>query len=187
MTEKEKAYERERYAWYKEHGICVRCGQEKAKENHTVCWSCLANMNDYSRIYYHSKEKPRSDEQLERDKESRNRYVENRHSQGLCWRCGLRPPIGKGKYSQCRICADKAAKQKRERERAKGSIPQILRGNGTYCFHCCKPICNGEKLCPECLERVRKHAEIARTYIDHENHPWRGLDRTDIQEAKEKC
>lgn len=61
------------------------------------------------------------------------------------------------------------------------------KGNGTYCFHCCKPVCNGEKLCPECLERAKQHAKIARTYIDHENHPWRGLDRTDIQETKEKC
>lgn len=183
MTEKKKEYERERYAWYKEHGICVRCGQEKAKENHVFCWSCLANMNDYSRIYYHSKDKPRSDEQRERDKESCKCYVEKRNSQGLCWRCGLRPPIGKGKYSHCRICADKVAKQKRERERNKGSIPQILRGNGTYCFQCCKPICNGEKLCPECLERTRKHAEIAREYIDLENHPWKVRFKTDTQKA----
>ena len=74
MTDKEKEYERERYEWYKSHGICVRCLTEKAKEGHVVCWRCLANENDYSRIYYHKN--PRSDEQRAKDKESRERYVE---------------------------------------------------------------------------------------------------------------
>ena len=173
MTDKEKEYEHERYEWYKSHGICVRCLTEKAKKGHVVCWRCLANENEYSRIYYHKN--PRSDEQRAKDKEARERYVEERNSKGLCWRCGLRPPIGEGKYSQCRVCANKAAKQKRERLQAKGTLPQMLRGNGTYCYHCCKPICNGEKLCPKCLERVRKQAETARTYIDRDNHIWKGM------------
>lgn len=86
----------------------------------------------------------------------------------------MRPPIGKGKYSQCRVCANKAATQKRERLQAKGTLPQILRGNGTYCYHCCKPVCNGEKLCLECLERARNQAETAREYIDRDNHVWKG-------------
>jgi hypothetical protein len=171
MATNSKAYEKERYEWYKSHGICVRCLKESAKSGHVVCWRCLANENDYARIYYHKN--GRSDEQKEKDKESRERYIEKRNQEGLCWRCGLRPPIGKGKYSQCRVCANKAAEQKRERSRAKGTIPQELRGNGKYCYHCCKPNCKGEKLCSNCLERAKLQAETAREKIDYSNHIWK--------------
>lgn len=161
------------YNWRKSHGICPKCGKEDAKQGHSYCWRCLANMNDYSRIYYHSHKK-RSAEQKIRDAECQKRYVEERFEKGLCFRCGKYPPIGSSKYSMCVHCNSKAAAQKREREHKKGVLPQILRGNGLYCFHCCKPVCKGEKICPECYEKICKNLRVTKTFIDYKNHPWKG-------------
>lgn len=36
-----------------------------------------------------------------------------------------------------------------------------MRGDGTYCKMCCKPKCNGEKLCDECRDKARKSIAIA--------------------------
>lgn len=33
-------YDRERYAWYKQHGICVDCGTNEAYKGHTRCLEC---------------------------------------------------------------------------------------------------------------------------------------------------
>lgn len=38
MTDKE--YSKERYEFYKSHGICVECGREPAYKGHTRCLEC---------------------------------------------------------------------------------------------------------------------------------------------------
>lgn len=35
-----RAYGRERYAFYKTHGICVRCGQADAEPGRIYCTAC---------------------------------------------------------------------------------------------------------------------------------------------------
>lgn len=161
---------KEIYNWRKSHKVCTKCGQENAKQNHTLCWRCLANANDYSRIYYFSHGK-RSDEQRQRDKECQKRYVEERFEKGLCFKCGKYPSINGSKYSMCVQCNAKNAAKKRERMRKKGALPWILRGDGLYCFHCCKPVCKGKKLCRECYEKMcenlRAASEKGRTSPDN--------------------
>lgn len=163
--------DREIYNWRKSHKICTKCGKEDAKKNHTLCWRCLANRNDYSRVYYHTQKK-RSDEQRARDAECRKQYVGKRFADNLCFRCGKYPPIGDSKYSMCVYCNAKESAKRRENRHKNGTLPQVLRGNGLYCTHCCKPVCNGEKLCPECYEKACKNVSKAKANTKYE-HPWR--------------
>ena len=155
---------KEEYAWYKNHGICVRCLKEKAEPGHTMCRMCRLNGNDYGRIWRDAH--PKSEEKKRKDKEFKQAVYARNRELGMCFRCGKYPPIGTSKYSQCQKCNAKHARRKREREHEKGVIPYELRGDGLYCYRCCKPVCNGEKLCPECHEKAevsaRKAAEASR-------------------------
>ena len=155
---------KEEYEWFKSIGICTRCMHEKAEKGYVMCRMCRINYNDYMKCY--SDTHPKTDEKKQKDKELAQKTYDRRHEQGLCFRCGKRPPIGTGKYSQCKICNSKNARHKRERDHKNGVIPTELRGNGLYCLRCCKPICNGEKLCQDChtkaVENARKAAEASR-------------------------
>lgn len=144
------------YDWYKDNGICVRCMHEKAEKGYTMCRMCRLNYNDYHRVWQNQHEV--TEERRQQNKESAQRRTERLHEQGLCFRCGKRPAAGTGKYSQCKICRERAARQKREREQKRGQIPTQLRGDGTYCLRCCKPLCNGQKLCPDCYQKAVANA-----------------------------
>ena len=47
------------YEFYKSHHICVRCGQEIAEKNHTLCLLCMMKNREESKAYYrkHKEEK----------------------------------------------------------------------------------------------------------------------------------
>ena len=49
---------RENYKYYKEHNICVSCGQENAEKNHTLCLNCMMKARERALIYFkkHKKE-----------------------------------------------------------------------------------------------------------------------------------
>ena len=41
----------ENYKYYKEHHICVSCGQEKAEKDHTQCLNCMVKARERAAIY----------------------------------------------------------------------------------------------------------------------------------------
>lgn len=41
---KNSEYMKERYEFLKSHGMCVRCGKEKAERNHVTCYECSCHL-----------------------------------------------------------------------------------------------------------------------------------------------
>lgn len=70
---------KERYHWYKLHGICVRCGQALAASGRVCCLNCL-DKNAVANIKYKSKHPEKN------IFECRKRYYIAR-AQGICVRC----------------------------------------------------------------------------------------------------
>ena len=86
------------YEFYKKHHICVRCGQEDAERNHTLCFRCMIK-NRESSIAYHKKHK---NERIEKKREiNKIRYYKLKQL-GICTSCGKR----KTKYNKvyCEFC-----------------------------------------------------------------------------------
>lgn len=158
----------ENYHWYKSHGICVSCGRQDAVKG-VYCLLCSDRHLDSYRKW--KANNPPTAEQKANDCERRRRIREERRAAGLCTVCG-RPVLAKGR-AQCHICREKNNRYRRNRHIERGGIPAELRGDGTYCYMCCKPLCNGEYHCSECKQKLAKNAKIARAYVDYENHRWK--------------
>lgn len=86
------------YEFYKEHHICVRCGQENAEKNHTMCLSCMMKSREESQRYNSIHYEERKEKNRIRGK---IRY-ERLKQQGICTSCGKRHT----KYNkiQCECC-----------------------------------------------------------------------------------
>lgn len=149
------------YWWYKEHGICTRCHEEPVKYGHSMCWRCLANRRDYDKIRYH--EQGRSDKWKNQVRESAKARKASRESAGLCVQCGKSAPMDGIKT--CETCTERNRQRLRQRRAMHGSIPAACRGDGLFCHRCCKPKCNGEKMCAECREDAAKSAAYARQFV----------------------
>lgn len=104
--------DKERYRWYREHGICPRCGQRYADPGVVYCGPCrkriaiLTDRNDPGRI-------------------NRNAYNQQRRaklkSDGICTDCG-KAPAEEG-HVRCAHCEQKA----RESRKRYGIIQKIER------------------------------------------------------------
>lgn len=129
-------------------GMCSRCFIRPADKGYKTCWRCRANNND-------GKPRKRSELQKAKAKENAKARRERRIAAHICIRCGKRP--ARERFKDCGICAAKVNRRRRELRYQRGqSIPTYMRGNGIYCKMCCKPKCNGEKLCDECRDKARK-------------------------------
>lgn len=97
------------YEYYKDHHICVKCGQEDAEKDHTLCLNCMMKERERAAIYAQKHRK----ELLEKyRRNSKNRY--NRlKEQGICTSCGKRP-AAKNKIL-CRHCSAKVNYRKRQK------------------------------------------------------------------------
>lgn len=134
-------------AWAAENGMCTKCFHEPAEKGYRTCWRCRANGRSYN-VY-----KPRTDEEKARDAAYYKQRRGKRIAEGVCVRCGKRQ--AKEDIQSCGICQAKYNRLRRESAHKAGVLPQHMRGDGLYCFRCCKPVCNGEKLCAECYENAR--------------------------------
>lgn len=65
---KECAQHRERYYWYKEHGICVSCGQEEAAPGKVRCEECAMKAAAWARAAYYRQGKAQQAADLQRHK-----------------------------------------------------------------------------------------------------------------------
>ncbi|MCM1221385.1 MAG: hypothetical protein NC548_43590 [Lachnospiraceae bacterium] len=166
--EKRKQYQKERYHWLKSKGICVHCGQEKAQKGTVLCRMCTINSSQYSVERYHRK----TPEQLEHYKEYQKEYQHMRRqkllAEGVCTRCGKRP--ARAGYKSCKICSAEDCKKHKEKRLEKGIMPRFIMGKGEYCYFCGKSGCNGEKVCPECRERLTANLPHNKP---SNNHIWR--------------
>lgn len=104
----------ERYMYYKAHGICPECGQNKAVSGHVYCVSCAeaqavcnmvrrARMTPEERALEHQKTRPR-----------RLMLYQERKEAGLCVSCGKPSRPGK---TRCMMCAEKMNEKQRIRDR----------------------------------------------------------------------
>lgn len=163
--EEQRRYNKERYDTYKQHGICVLCGCEDAAKGRSMCLLCLMKRSEVSQKYNHEK----------RDKEAFNQYMREyrrkRKESGLCLQCG-RPTVNGRSY--CTEHSNSRSAKKREKRREQGITARVLFGDGYHCTFCGKePAEAGGKLCPVCLERIRKWSAEQRKKIDYSKARWR--------------
>lgn len=96
------------YEFYKKNHICVKCGQEDAERNHTMCLECMMKSRESS-LAYAKKHKEKINEKSRI--RSRNRYYELKKL-NICTSCGKRET----KYNRvlCNHCANKMNYRKRK-------------------------------------------------------------------------
>ena len=144
-----------------------------------MCLVCLDRHKEYCRRY---REKHNTDA----DKNKRNAAIKKRkdrlREEGICINCGRRPALN-GRI-QCGVCLHKDVVRHQEKKYKNGSIPQSMRGDGIHCYICCRPICNGNKLCTECYKKACDGLVIGRSHIDRDKHPWRIAIKIDCEIAK---
>lgn len=163
--------------WYKEHGICIDCGQEKVWHNSPRCRICLAKRADYARIYRETHKMTEEQRQKHNAKvrERKKRLKEN----GVCVQCGKRKVTGN--HISCDYCLAKDRRKARQKADKQGKIPSFMRGNG-YCSLCLKPVPNNEKQCERCKENSRKSLAYARTFITKEHRrEWIGVEYSEAK------
>ena len=92
MTREEwNRHSRERYWWYRERGLCPKCGTRYAEAGHAYCKACAM---DYSRM--RKKADPTGELRREKDRAKRER----RRAEGMCYDCGA-PAHGKSRCPRC--------------------------------------------------------------------------------------
>lgn len=102
---------KERYQWYKSHGICPRCGQEAAAKGRVYCLNCL-DLESVSTMRYRA-----SHDTSEYNKaRCRERYYRAKEN-GLCVRCFKRKPR-EGK-TICQMCFNKIREKQEIYQRLK--------------------------------------------------------------------
>lgn len=125
-------YDRELYKHYKEHGICVSCGQEKAEPNRVRCFECL------------EKNAKRHKQNKSSSKDRSKALRQKRKAQGLCVWCG-KPQCS----NSTAFCIDCKIKNQRNNESRKQGIARSERASYGLCYRCGKDITSG-KLCDSC-------------------------------------
>lgn len=140
-----KEYAKEVREWRKEHGMCVRCGKEKAYKNRVHCLQCLMDQREYARERYVG-----SDEE-KRLKAKELRDYKKAH--GICRQCS------KKVYRNHAYCYEHYLSQKRAHEKH-ASEKYHHYGELGLCKICGKPRYENHKLCKEHYEiqaeRMRK-------------------------------
>ena len=82
---------KERYDWYKDHGICTSCGQVWVEPGHVRCKVCEAKIK-----VYHDRD---HEQRIQHKREIRQQRIEA----GICTECGKRPAIeGMRMCARCR-------------------------------------------------------------------------------------
>jgi len=162
------------YDFYKSHGICVTCGQEKAKPGQVRCWRCAIKQAEHEAEYRSRKTDEQKATALAERREKAAILREERRRNGLCPNCGRERTDTR--YSLCERCRQNAKKSAERKRRDEGIIPAFMRGDGTFCAICLKPVeTDGNKLCDRCYESCAVNVRKARAAQNNEDHPWRRL------------
>jgi len=164
----QKAADRESYYWYKEHGICWYCKQNKVylPRSKTMCLQCLEDRKEYIREY-----RKKSTEQQYRETMHAKRYQELLTAFEVCQSCHKRD-AAKG-HVFCNICLAKKRNKNEKKRRERGVLPRGFY-TPTICENCHKEKPdNGRKLCDKCYDSSIRALEIGRQNQDNKKHYWR--------------
>ena len=171
--EKARAYERERHpkraAERLAQGLCPRCGEAPPAPDRSVCAPCREKQRAGERARY-ARGKAAGKPYGGREPESRRRAARERiklrrlkrSEEGLCTRCGDRPPAGGG--AVCEPCRE--ARRTAERE-----LYAARRAAG-LCGRCGEPTFKSASLCGPCAalcdgrDREKKNAARRGRYAD---------------------
>lgn len=166
----------ERYQYCKENGICVRCRKEKAEPNRVMCKKCaekerkrVAENREALRLMkicprcgsnklfgdekmcIECREKMYEYNLSHRGSSNKN-YNKIRKENGLCIKCGKRPPV-QGK-TKCSMCAANERIRSREYRMRKGiDIDRSERPSNGKCYFCGSKIAVG-KICDSCKKKI---------------------------------
>lgn len=142
-----REYVRQRKAEARVNGLCSRCCKEPADKGYKTCWRCRINSRRVKTYAMSDEEKQRK---AELTKARRQKLVEEH----ICVRCEKRP--ARDGYTECALCADKCNRRRREKAHERGVIPREMGGDGLYCRRCFKPKCRGERICSDCMDKLRE-------------------------------
>ncbi len=163
----QKAAKRELKRWYKEHGICVNCGQNEVylPRSKTLCLQCLEDQKERHK---------------NREISTEQRYRENMHNRrrydlcvafGVCTKCAKRD-VSEG-HTICNVCLAKMRIKKEKKRRKNGILPKGFY-TPTICENCHKEKPDdGRKLCPACYKQACTAIALGRSKANNQNHIWR--------------
>ena len=151
--EQKRIYAKESRAFFREHGICTKCGKEKVFCGHSVCPECLEKENERKRNRVISDE-----ERIRRNQRKKERYYENK-SNGLCVNCNRRATPGTIYCVDCRIRGRRSNEQWALKSGRKKGYEEA-----GLCIRCGGERTDGRKLCAACLEKQRDSMAYARQF-----------------------
>lgn len=101
---RKRARKAERYKWLKAHGICVKCGSEKAFNGRVCCVDCLYKMQ--MRAIQYAESSPDAEERRKRHNARQAEWMREQRAQrkaaGMCIRCGKREALdGRVRCERC--------------------------------------------------------------------------------------
>lgn len=168
--EYKRKYNAERAAFLKDLGLCAWCGKEKALENRRLCYQCMMKSSENHSKYWHGLSDEQKKKAYDRRNETNRKRRQKRKENGLCTRCGHKAIPGR---SMCPSCTLKNRQQAEAHSQKIGRISFDERGNGTYCFRCCKPVARlGKKLCNGCYEEMVQQAAHMRKHQTQHTPSW---------------
>ena len=148
--------QRENRAWFKAHGICIRCGSELAMLNRTICAVCSSKRSEAMR--------KRKKDTKERNKAYRRNHFKSLRvrwrEQGLCTIC--RGHRNDKRYLLCLECRLKRRKIYAAGRRKKGFVPRAAWASLGLCHFCGQPVDNApeSRVCAKhrvMIAKVRLH------------------------------
>lgn len=153
--------------WYKEHGICPKCGQRRGFNGHVCCEICLEK-NQLNNIKYQS-----DPERVKRYNDKANKRKMSQYyqckSQGICTTCH------KKQAAKGQLCLE--CWRKRQNRREKEKIGRLRRGMHWAekkaqgrCFYCEKPAIEGKCFCEE---HLKYRQDVFKKHISKMSESWR--------------
>lgn len=104
-------FDRESYAYYKAHGICVKCRREDAVKGKVLCRACAERHSAYSKQRYAALSEEEKNEYRRKSVENRKLLVARLKEHGICVQCG-KSKARRG-FVTCKACAEKMREYKK--------------------------------------------------------------------------
>lgn len=132
-------YQKDRAEYFRERGLCVKCGEEKDSDKYVTCLACRMYIRDY--VAYYREEHKISEEAKAKQRANHKQVYWETKAQGICTYCHKRP-AEEGKV-KCAICLGSA----RARERIKREQELLYQEGICYRRGCNEPCYKDFKSC----------------------------------------
>ena len=149
------------YQWYKSKGICVRCRQDYAQVNQTMCPECGTKSAEYSRKRLKNlKANPEKYLQyLEKQRIRKKTAYYKAKDAGLCVICRKRKPqINRVSCFECLAYRRKWYREHMRKIRGDDYVEVWRRQGLNLCYFCAKPVVRGKRTCEThrkmCADRI---------------------------------